>query len=137
MVIFLLVAIVLLLCTPQPQRGRVLAGFAAIGLLAWVLIVSELPATILGLSAVSAAFLWKHRAGTTIALGIGFFAFLISYFVYCGLADYFDNRALRREWRDSGGKIRTKFNKRVEDLMSLGFDRPKAEQAAMRVAAGD
>jgi hypothetical protein len=68
-VIFLLVAIVILLCTPQAQRTSTLWGLIFIGGLIWVLVTLRIGEAILALGAALLAFLWSHWAGTFIVLG--------------------------------------------------------------------
>ena len=138
-VIVLLAATVILLCTPQEQRPKVLGKLIILGAAIAIWIGLKIPEFLGGLLAVVFASVWGKPAvfyATGVMwLGGAFFVFLGSYLFYLFVQDQLENRSIRREWKESGGKIRTKFDARVKTYIgNYGWDRERAETTTMRIA---
>ena len=134
LIAFLLVSILVLLCVPIERRASALGRLVLFGILLWLLktihVVKGFFSVALGLIELG----WQHRVQVFISLGVLFFVWLLGYFAYCAARDQIDNWALRKEWKESKGTVRVHLDRRIEQLVGLGYDRDRAQAAAMAVA---
>lgn len=114
--------------------GKLILFGAAIGI--WIGL--KIPELLGGLLALVFASVWGKPAifyaRGVMWLGGAFFVFLGSYLFYLFVQDQLENRSIRREWKESDGKVRTKFDVRVKTYVDSGWDRDRAENTTMRIA---
>jgi hypothetical protein len=96
LLVFLLVAILLLLCEPVEKRPRTLGGLVLIGIALWLAVKLCLIEGLVAIALGSLRLLWQHRAGAFISLGVLFFVWFFGYLAYCAIRDQIDNWAIRK-----------------------------------------
>lgn len=127
--VFLLVVIVVLLYTRQADRDYTLGLVILIAALTWLAIEIH----ILRILADLFALALEHWIEIVMAFSAAVLLSVPLIMVYIALRDQLDNRAIRKEFQESHGAVRVKFNRRVAALMAQGYDRERAEAVALRL----
>jgi hypothetical protein len=137
LVVCLLVAIAVLLCMPQADRGSALLRMALVGGAIWVIKTLSLPEALFGLGSLLIELAWHHRRATVCILGGCALLWLPLLFIWLFVSDALANRAVRKEFQESDGATRVRFARRVDEFVKAGYDRAKAESVVTRVANGE
>ena len=129
-VAFLLVVIVILLHTRRPDRdytlGLMLLIAAFIGLAIKIRLLSILGDLF--------ALALEHWLEIVMAFGAAILLIVPAIMIYIAVRDQLDNR---EKFQESHGPVRSKFERRVNTIMALGYGRTQAEATAMRLLKRD
>lgn len=128
-VFFLLVVIVALLSPQRAARDYSVRIMLLIAAFFWLGIEIH----ILRILADLCALALEHWVEILMAFSAAVVLSVPLIMVYIALGDQLEERAIRQEFRESHGAVRTRFNQHVAALMARGFDRERAEAATWRV----
>jgi hypothetical protein len=127
-IVFLVAVIVGLLYARQSERGYTLSAMLMIAAFIWLGIEIHL----LNLLGDFFALAVAHWAEIVMALGAVVLLIVPAAMIYIALRDRLDNEAIQKPESASAGSVRSKFERRVDNLMALGYGRTQAELTAIR-----
>ena len=127
-VAFLLVVIVVLLCMRQAGRDYTLGIMLLIAAFTWLAIEIHLLRILGDIFAVAV----ENWFEIVMAFGAALLLSVPALMTYIAVRDHFDHRCVRGEVQESHETVRVKFERRVDTMMALGYDRTQAEVTAVR-----
>lgn len=130
---FLFVVVLLLLCTPKAELGLASGTLLLVGAAIWITVKTNIPVFLVRIIGSILELGWENREQVLLALAASIILivpFVLTYVVIC---EQIDNHAIRKEFRDTNGIVRVRFNQRVRKLMALGYDRERAVAVTRKV----
>ena len=127
-VAFLLVVIVVLLCTRPAGRDYTLGIMLLIAAFTWLAIEIHLLRILGAIFAVAV----EHWFAIVLTLGASVLLSVPALMIYIAVRDHLERRDFREEPQESQSTVRSKFVRRVDTLMGLGYGRTQAEITAVR-----
>lgn len=127
-VAFLLIVIVVLLCTRQAGRDYTLGIMLLIAAFTWLAIEIHLLRILGAIFAVAV----EHWFAIVMVLGAAVLLSVPALMIYIAVRDHLERRDFREEFQESQSTVRSKFERRVDTLMALGYGRTQAEITAVR-----
>jgi uncharacterized membrane protein len=131
--ILILVVLVILLCTPKAELGLASGTLLVLGLGVWLAVETNLPVLLSRILGDIVELGWENREQLLMALAASIILIVPMVLMYVVICEQIDNHAIRKEFRESNGIVRDRFNQRVRKLMALGYDRQRAVATTRRV----
>lgn len=132
-IVFLLVVIVVLLWTRQAGGDYTLGIGLLIAAFTWLAIEIHLLSILGDLFALAL----EHWLEIVMAFGAAILLIVPAIMIYIALRDQLDDLAMRPQFQQSPGTVRSKFDRRVTTLIALGYGRTEAETTAIRLMKRD
>ena len=127
-VVFLLIVIVILLWARPAGRDYTFSIMLLIAALTWLAIEIHLLRILGGIFAVAV----EHWFAIVLALGAAVLLSVPALMIYIAVQDHLERHDVPERVHEARGTVRSKFERRVDTLMALGYGRTQAEITAVR-----